>query len=409
MGPEDQARLDIARNDSDGWLVRLTVPGHSLLGGKNPYDACKGKVLEEAPLIVARQYGTQPNPHFICSLMACETAAGVVPSEYKALRRSLVLYGIALREHGLHLAGCVRTGMLESGESETAVLCGYAESIAREGQSLAMAYNDGSWQRSRRKDEKGQIVQRLSDVRDAAILLARSFASVRHVLNPTLRISRVAKESVGWAEQGTSLVWLDEGWRRAVHWQAESDERLINAVQYGVPVSVGPLSRLSLAVMWPDWLPKPLPERSVRDIAFALNRLPTRNIFLIPMAIAAECVVLIDRAIEGVAAMPSESGPRSSRDAVETAVAVIEAPRGTLFHEVKAKDGRVVSGRIITPTRLNLTLMQRSLRNALDSHRQVNRESFERQAALILRALYPCMELTDESFQICWHDDNTGR
>jgi len=402
MGSDDKEYVEIGVRGYHVTSIRLNTPDYRRFGGKNPYDSCKGATLEDAPRIVAGQYRLMPNPHHICSLIACEKAAGIVCSGYETLRRTLILYGIALREHGLHLADCIRAGMLESGARETEYLCGCAESIAVAGQSLAVALTVGTRPPHMSGLEVARESERLTESREKAVTLARAFASVRRSLRTEpSHPSRIAKASVLWADNGNELA-CDYRWSCVSSRRIGVEERL-DGVLTGLADLVGPVSRLFFAGREKGGLP----DSSVDDLAFALNRLPDSDVFLIPMAIAAESVVLIDRTVGIVGSCGDVRGCASQSVPREVALAVIEAPRGTLFHEVRAKDGRIVSGRVVAPTSLNLHMIERSLLAAsgeLIANR--DREAIEERLIMVLRAHYPCMEICDGSLDFRWHDSD---
>jgi coenzyme F420-reducing hydrogenase alpha subunit len=66
-------------------------------------EAMKGKDINAIPAHLARICGTCSNSHILCSIEASENALGIVPTEQTRTLRSLVMHGLMIRDHALHL------------------------------------------------------------------------------------------------------------------------------------------------------------------------------------------------------------------------------------------------------------------------------------------------------------------
>ena len=66
-------------------------------------EAMKGKSLVAIPAHLARICGTCSNSHIMCSIEACENALGIIPSPQTKILRTLVMHGLMIRDHALHL------------------------------------------------------------------------------------------------------------------------------------------------------------------------------------------------------------------------------------------------------------------------------------------------------------------
>ena len=66
-------------------------------------EAMKGKDINAIPAHLARICGTCSNAHIMCSIEACENALGIKPSLQTMLLRALVMHGLMIRDHALHL------------------------------------------------------------------------------------------------------------------------------------------------------------------------------------------------------------------------------------------------------------------------------------------------------------------
>ena len=63
----------------------------------------RGKKAEILPQFVARICGTCSNAHILCNIEAVEKALGVVVSDQTKILRRLMINGLMIRDHALHL------------------------------------------------------------------------------------------------------------------------------------------------------------------------------------------------------------------------------------------------------------------------------------------------------------------
>jgi len=76
----------------------------------------------------------------------------------------------------------------------------------------------------------------------------------------------------------------------------------------------------------------------------------------------------------------------------KSGVGSIEAPRGTLYHELKSdKNGLIVSANIITPTVQNLTSIEEAAQNILDQSKKLPQKQREKLIEMLVRAYDPCI------------------
>lgn len=79
--------------------------------------------------------------------------------------------------------------------------------------------------------------------------------------------------------------------------------------------------------------------------------------------------------------------PRSGR-----AVWITEAPRGILIHQYELDDkGRIVNCKIIPPTSQNLAMMERDIKNLIESERGMDKGQLKRAISSLIRSYDPCI------------------
>ncbi|HHI00266.1 MAG: Ni/Fe hydrogenase subunit alpha [Thermotogae bacterium] len=118
------------------------------------------------------------------------------------------------------------------------------------------------------------------------------------------------------------------------------------------------------------------------------------NCFANNLAQALELVYFVERAIDVIDDTLAK-WPVKERDEVEIrngfGVSITEAPRGLLVYALEVKDGRVSYADIITPTAMNLAIMERHVRMMAENHWQDDPERLKLLAEMTVRAYDPCI------------------
>jgi len=118
------------------------------------------------------------------------------------------------------------------------------------------------------------------------------------------------------------------------------------------------------------------------------------NCFANNFAQAIELIYFIERAIDLIDDTLAK-WPIKERDEVELkdgfGVSITEAPRGLLVYALEVKDGKVNYADIITPTAMNLAIMERHVRMMAEKHWQDDPEKLKLLAEMTVRAYDPCI------------------
>lgn len=118
------------------------------------------------------------------------------------------------------------------------------------------------------------------------------------------------------------------------------------------------------------------------------------NCFANNFAQALELVYFIERAIDIIDDTLAK-WPIRPRDEVEIrdgrGVSLTEAPRGVLAYTIEVRDGKVAYADIITPTAMNLAMMERHVRMMAEKHCQDDPEKLKLLAEMTVRAYDPCI------------------
>ncbi|RLF83299.1 Ni/Fe hydrogenase subunit alpha [Thermococci archaeon] len=118
------------------------------------------------------------------------------------------------------------------------------------------------------------------------------------------------------------------------------------------------------------------------------------NCFANNFAQALELVYFIERAIDIIDDTLAK-WPIKERDEVEIkdgfGVSITEAPRGLVAYALEVKDGKVNYADIITPTAMNLAIMERHVRMMAEKHWQDDPETLKLLTEMTVRAYDPCI------------------
>ncbi|MBO8174604.1 MAG: Ni/Fe hydrogenase subunit alpha [Thermococcus sp.] len=118
------------------------------------------------------------------------------------------------------------------------------------------------------------------------------------------------------------------------------------------------------------------------------------NCFANNLAQALELVYFTEKAIDIIDEILAK-WPIRERDSVEIkdgfGISITEAPRGLLVYALEVKDGRVSYADIITPTAMNLAIMERHVRLMAEKHYQDDPERLKLLSEMVVRAFDPCI------------------
>jgi coenzyme F420-reducing hydrogenase alpha subunit len=144
-----------------------------------------------------------------------------------------------------------------------------------------------------------------------------------------------------------------------------------------------------------------------RDAAQALGRFPSHDVFDNQLAQAIAILHSIDESIElleKTAFQKEPIIPMVPREAV--GVGVVEAPRGTLYHklELDAK-GIVKHGEVIVPTGQNQITIELDLKQFIEEHLDMDKETLSLECEKIIRAYDPCMSCASHFLKLNWKEE----
>jgi coenzyme F420-reducing hydrogenase alpha subunit len=374
--------------------------------------AMKGKPIAALPQLLARICGTCSNAHLLASIEACENALGIKPTEQSMLLKKLVMYGLNIRDHALHLYLFVlpdlyeKDAFLELDENdpeqhqhlhdafEIKAAGNYLSQIIGGRSVHAMHPTIGGFKHFPTKDELKEAVKKLKAARPAVLRCIETFKNAPWTLDiDTQYMALMPHESFGFLEgriimsDGTDVEEAD--YRSHLEHVVIPYSQASGYHYKGRSFMVGSVARLNLAK-------ELLHKNTQKDAAEAIALFPSTNVFHNNLAQAIEILHCLDHTVEileSTEIKPEEVITAEPREAV--GVGVVEAPRGTLYHKVVLQaDGRVKEGEVIVPTgqnQINIEKHTGALVEELIKDESMTEEKLQWEIEKMIRSYDPCM------------------
>lgn len=368
-----------------------------------------GKKPEDAISIVPRICSICSTSHRLASVRGFEHATGIdVPQKIKLLRK-LALYGEYIESHSLHyyllalpdffgypdvISMAERYGDIVLGGLELKKFGNFImEKIngrAIHGENIRIGYMGKIPEKKDLEYIKSTANALIPVIEDG--IMAFPAMEIPSYMEEETNFICLLPDDDGFGFIGDIII-TSKGERFYVgEYKNVIEERVVShsfakrSLYKGSPFTVGALARINilgerltgkagdfLRRLWSErWKSNPLLNNLAQaiEILFCLEQIPS----LVDMILS-----LPDPELKEI-----EVGDGEGTGAVE-------APRGTLYHHYKIKDGKVVDCDIITPTAQNLDDMERYLRRAAENLGKNPPEDIELKLEIIPRAYDPCI------------------
>jgi sulfhydrogenase subunit alpha len=392
-------------------------------------EAMKGKDLAAIPAHLARICGTCSNSHIMCSIEACENALGIKPTEQTKTLRALMMHGLMIRDHALHLYLFSmpdifgKDAFLDFDESDP-----YQHQLLHDGFETKSAGNFLATLIAGRSvhatlpviggflkfpDEAGvaEAIQKLQNVRPAVLRLIEIFKNAPfHFDRKTKYIALMPDSTYGYitGSIGTSNgeKYEEKDFRSHLEQTVLPYSQAVGYTYEGEGYMVGALARINLAK-------DKLHPKTKESEAEVLNLFPSTDIFYNNLAQAIEILHSVDESLDILENNKFSPEPLLKGDAKPGAVGigVIEAPRGTLYHKiVLGSDGKVANGEVIVPTGQNQINIERDVgvlvQNLIDESSSakapLDKDKIVLEIEKLIRAYDPCMSCAAHFLKVEW-------
>ncbi len=387
-------------------------------------QAIRGKAAVAVPQLVARICGTCSNAHLLASIEAVEKAFNIIPSIQTMLLRKLLYYGLIIRDHALHLYIFAlpdlfgKNSILDFDENDPVQhqLLDDCFSVKEVGNQLSIIVGGrsvhapkptiGGFLSLPKLENLKSLKPRFLEIRPKILNLIKIFAeaSFEFRLKSSITYSALSSKDFSFLEGviKTSNGKIIEEKDLGEHFDAViipySQAR--GFLFDNTYLMVGALARLNIAK---DCLNK----KTKESLAEYLKLFPSNNIFHNNLAQAVEIIQAIDASLEIIDNLDqiiNEPLPKI-QPSEATGIGVIEAPRGTLYYQLKiTAEGMIDKGEIIVPTGQNQIIMERAIYELVEKLLQENasKEKIILEIEKLIRAFDPCMSCAAHFLKVNW-------
>ena len=383
-------------------------------------EAIIGKPALGVHQIVSRICGTCSIAHLLCCINAVENAFEIKPSEQTLVLRDLLLYGLNIRDHAMHLyLFCLpdifgKDSVLEfADEGYEHDLVHKAFDIKSVGNELSVLVGGraihspfpqvGGFLKIPKNEEAKKLIQKLKDIRQPAIDFVDIF--YRSDFRLESETMYIALRNDKFSYLNGNLMTSDGVCIPQRNFREHLQKFVIPYSQApgfeyaGKPYVVGALARMNISR-------ETLHKNTKKDLAKYLKVFPSKNIFHNNLAQAIEIVHCIDSAIEILETSKFKEEPKMTITPKRAeGIGVLEAPRGTLYYNVRTDDaGKMEFIDLVIPTSQNQIKIDKDIGSLVQQKIDagVKKDEIPLELEKLIRAYDPCMSCATHFLKVKW-------
>jgi len=383
-------------------------------------EAAVGKPALAVHQIVSRICGTCSVAHLMCCINCVENALHVEPSEQTLALRDLMLYGLNIRDHAMHLyLFCLpdifkKDSVLEFADS------GYEHDLVHKAFDVKSAGNDlgtliggravhapfpqvGGFLKIPKKEDAKRVAQTLKGIRAAAVEFVDIFHKCDFHFDTDTTYIALRNKRFSYLDgdlmTSDGLCIGHNNFRHHLEKFVVPYSTAPGFEFHGRPYMVGAMSRMNISK---DTLHKD----TVKDMGKPLKEFPSANVFHNNLAQAIEIVHCIDSAVELLEKMDFKEEPKKQiKPKKSQGIGVMEAPRGTLYYNLSIDgDGKIENADLVIPTSQNHVKMDLDIgalvQEKLDAG--MGKEDMPLEIEKLIRAYDPCMSCATHFLRVKW-------
>src|SRR3989338_4529271 len=379
-----------------------------------------GKKAEILPQFVSRICGTCSNAHLLASTEAIENALGIHITDQAKLLRRLMINGLMIRDHALHLYIFSLPDIFELDSlidfDETDPLqnqflhdalevkaIGNDLQVYIAGRSVHALFIAVGGFTQIPKTDPTSLIKKLESIRSAVIRLINLLIEKQVKLNhPTTYVALRGLNN--WSFLDGNIITS----RKETIEESKFREHFENVVipysqatgytYQGQSYMVGALSRLNINY-------DQLHSRTKNDLVNVLSLFPSTDVFMNNVAQAIEMLHCIDDSIDILSNTHFVEEERVKSTQNEgIGIGVIEAPRGLLFYKVSILEGSVVKGQVVVPTGQNQINIEKDIGKLVEDNLEtMNQAEIEYEIEKLIRAYDPCISCASHFLKVKWN------
>lgn len=382
-------------------------------------QAIKGKNYTALPQLVSRICGTCSIAHLLCAIEAVEKALEYKASEQTLTLRKLLMYGLYLRDHPLHLYLFAlpdlfnKSSLLDFDDKDELQnqLVHDAFDLKRAGNKLSTLIGGravhapfptvGGFIKIPTKEEIAPIIEELKQVRPLLQLCMKTFADCDWKFERNRHFVGLKNDDFNFNEGhvcSTKGLCIPEE-EMGKHFEEISipHSQASGYTIGGADYMVGALARINLNG-------ESLHPNTKKDAEQYLKMFPSNNIYHNNLAQAIETLHCIDAALEILENTEFKPAPPEKLQPKEcTGIGVLEAPRGTLYYKVHiGADGIITDGSIVVPTGQNQINMENDVKQLVQDNIKLPEHDLIHEIEKLIRAYDPCMSCAAHFLRLKW-------
>ena len=413
---EGSAGLDVRIEDGKAVEARFKITEFKRFYTR----AMKGKPVMAVPQLLSRICGTCSNAHLLCAIECAEDALDIKSSAQTDILRDLLMYGLMICDHALHLYLFSMPDMYgkdaflefdENKPEEHQILhdafelkaAGNFLSIIVGGRSVHAPFPTiGGFIHFPNEAEISEAIDKLEKARAAALYCINIYQKDSRTLDRQASYLGLKSDKFNFlrgqicSSDGECI--LERNFRKHLDRIVKSYTHATCYLYNGKPFMVGSLARLNIAK-------ETLNKETQKGAAQALALFPSTNIYRNNLAQAIEILHSIDESIKILKEVKIKPEPLIKKSPKKgEGIGVIEAPRGTLYHKMSIDDkGIVTGGDIVVPTGQNQCNIEADVvRLVSDLLPNTPKEKIELEIEKLIRAYDPCMSCASHFLKVKW-------
>ena len=380
--------------------------------------AIEGKSFRAAPSLMSRICGTCSIAHLLCCIKSIEKSLDYEPSEQIKILRKLLMYGLMIRDHALHLYFFSlpdvfnKDSVLEFDPNipEEHEMIHQAFAVKSAGNNLSKLIGGkavhapfpmvGGFTKIPDKESINKVLEELTSVRPYIFNLMKIFEEWKY--NLERHTTFVAQRSKDYSFMDGTICTTKRDCIKEPEYQ-DYLERVV--IPYSTATGfkykeggyfVGALARLNLNK-------SALHTNTTKDAQNYLKWFPSNNVFDNNLAQAIEILHSIDHGTELLKTDFKPEKLSMIKPKKGSGVGVIEAPRGTLYYKVDINEtGTITHADVIVPTQQNQINIEADIRQFVEQNLNMDKEQLSLEIEKIIRAYDPCMSCATHFLKINW-------
>lgn len=414
---EGRAKLEIKLKDDKVVKVEFKIEEF-----KRFYTwAIKGKNINALPQMVSRICGTCSIAHLLCSIEAVEHALDINPTEQTKLLRQLLMYGLMIRDHALHIYFFSLPDYLdkdsvldfEEGSRQEHALLHDAFAIKKAGNMLstwiggravhAMYPKVAGFVKWPDMDKKDEVIRQLKDGRARVFNVMDILAEDKFNFERDTEFVALITDDYNFLD---GILKSTHGWEIPEEKYGDHLEHVVIPYSMASGYKLDQKSYMCGALARLNLNQGNLHPQTIKDTQKYLDRFPSKDIFLNNLAQAIEIIHCIDHSIELIENLEindkEEAVPFAPKKSSGTGL--IEAPRGLLFYklDIDAK-GIIKDGQIVVPTSQNQINIEQDIWKLVEDNIDKDKKEIEHILEMLIRAYDPCMSCASHFLKVKWN------